>query len=233
MTVDEARRLRRARGRRRTIGAVVLIYGLAGLALVLGLALTLARPFDEIGNLSVSLDEQRGRLLTSLQRTSATLASAADASRSFDSSITRGRESALEAAQLSRDAAVTFDELSTAMQVSIFGTQPLADLAGGFTRTAGQLRALGDDLDGVGTALEEGSGALDTTVQDLDALVESVDDLSRSLEETEGVTLDSAGVANLRLALLGLAVWLAGLALGCILAGAALWRSADRIVAGR
>ena len=231
MTVDETRRIRRARGRRRTIGAVVFIYGVSGLLLVAGLALMLARPIDEIGNLSVSLDEQRGRLLTSLNRTTETLRSASVAGRSFDTSLTRGRDSATQAATLARDAAVTMDGLAQAMGVQILGTQPLANLAVGFTQSAGQLRALGDDLDGVGTALGEGTGSLTATVDDLDALADSVDELSESLESTDRLTLDSGTVGALRLAFLGLAAWLAGLALGCVLAGAVLWRSANRIVA--
>ena len=211
------------------MAVVLVLYGASGLLLITVLALSLAQPIDQIGNLTASLETQRERLLTSLERTSTTIGGAADAGRSFGSSLSRGRDSATQAANLARDAAVTMDGLAEAMGVTIFGTQPLANLAGGFSRSAAQLRDLGGDLDGVGLALGEGSVALTTTIDDLDRLEESVAELTDSLDDTEALEIDSGTIDALRLGLIGIAVWLAGLALGCVLAGLALWRSADRV----
>jgi hypothetical protein len=229
VALTERRRILRQRGRRRTIAVVLILYGASGLLLIAVLALSLAQPIDQIGNLTASLETQRERLLASLERTSETVGGAAEAARSFDSSLTQGRDSATQAASLARDAAVTRDGLAEAMGVTIFGTQPLANLAGGFNRSAAQLRDLGADLDGVGLALGEGSVALTTTVDDLDRLEASVEELTASLDDTQALELDAGTIDALRAALVGLAVWLAGLALGCVMAGLALWRSADRI----
>ena len=78
---------------------------------------------------------------------------AADAFEGFDASVEQARTSAEDAAGLSRDTATTLDGLAATMGLELFGAQPLLPLAAQFERSAGQMRELGDNLDGIGQAL--------------------------------------------------------------------------------
>ncbi|HEX6128595.1 MAG TPA: hypothetical protein VF071_06200 [Candidatus Limnocylindria bacterium] len=79
---------------------------------------------------------------------------AADAFEGFDVSIAEARASTDDAAGLTRETAVTLDALGAAMGISLFGAQPLLPLADQFERSAGQMRQLGDNLEGIGEALD-------------------------------------------------------------------------------
>jgi hypothetical protein len=78
---------------------------------------------------------------------------AADAFDGFDTSVQEAHASAADAANLSRETASTIDALAAAMSLSVLGSQPLLPLADEFTRSASQMRELGDNMDGIGEAL--------------------------------------------------------------------------------
>ena len=212
----------------RRLGVGLLIYGVGGLILLGGAMLAMARPLDAMDSLTVTLEEQRGALLSSLKDTSRTLGSAAEATTGFDQSLEQARASTERAAVLSRDVSGTMDELSRSMRVSVFGTQPLAQLAVPFERAGQQLLALGTDLDGIGTALQGNSDQIETIGTDLARLQGSVDKLVDGVEGAGGIDIDAGSLATLRLGLLALLLWLAGLAAGCVFAGLALLRWTQR-----
>jgi len=208
----------------RPLGLALLLYGVIGL-IVLGAGLVgLSRPLEAIDRLTVSLEQQRVTLVASLRETSRTLETATDAAAGFDGSLAQSRASAVRAADLSRDVSATMDELARSMQVSIFGAQPLAGLAAPFERSADQLEQLGTDLDGIGTALGENAGQVRTTFTQLTRLRGSVDALVKGVEATGDIGLSPGALAPLRLGIVALMLWLAGLAGACVAAGAALLR---------
>jgi hypothetical protein len=208
----------------RRLGLALLVYGVGGLLLLGAAMIAMARPLDAMDSLTVTLEEQRGALLASLKDTSRTLGSAADATGGFDDSLAQARASTERAAVLSRDVSATMDELSRSMRITVFGAQPLAQLAAPFERAGQQLLALGTDLDGIGEALQENSDQIDTIGTDLARLQGSVDRLVEGVENAGGLNIEAASLATLRLGLLALLLWLAGLAAGCVFAGLALLR---------
>lgn len=203
----------------RPLGLVLVVYGVGGLILLGAGLLALARPLESIDRLTVSFEQQRSALLASLRDTSRTLATAGDTAAGFDASLAQSRASAVRAADLSRDVSGTMAELATSMRISIFGSQPLAGLAPPFERAGSQLQQLGADLDAIGAALDANAGQVRTTALELTRLRGSVDRLVTGLEGTGEVGVSSGSLAALRLGIVALMLWLAGLAGGCVAAG--------------
>jgi hypothetical protein len=130
----------------RVLGWLLAAYAVVG-ALFIVTALLVGGP------LVSRLDRLATSATDTLDAATAAADAAADAFDGFDTSLTDARASASQAADLSRDTSVTLDGLAEAMSVSIFGSRPLEPLAGQFSASAEQLRQMGDDLDGIGTAL--------------------------------------------------------------------------------
>jgi hypothetical protein len=119
-------------------------------------------------------------------------------------------------------------ELARSMRISIFGSQPLAGLAPPFERADSQLQQLGADLDAIGAALDANAGQVRTTALDLTRLRRSVDRLVTGVEATGDIGVSAGSLALLRLGVLALMVWLAGLAGGCVAAGWSIVRWSRR-----
>ncbi len=99
---------------------------------------------------------------------------------SFDSVDTglAGAEVATEgAAALAREASETLDRLADAMDLSIFGAQPLAPLAEDFAEVADQSAAVADSLDEVGASLSEVRSDAVLIAEELDGLADELDEL--------------------------------------------------------
>lgn len=130
----------------RFLGIGLVVYGVLGVA-VIGTALVLGVP--AVGRAQ--------RLIGSVDATVQSATSAADAAAeaftSFNGNLDEARGAAGDAATLSRQASATLDALASAMSLSIFGTQPLAPLAGNVQDSAAQLDNLGGDLEHLGTAM--------------------------------------------------------------------------------
>ena len=105
------------------------------------------------GPLVTRLDRVTTSALGTMSAATSAADAAADAFDGFDASINRARQSATDAATLSRETSGTLDGLATAMSLSLFGTQPLLPLADQFQRSAEEMRQLGDNLEGIGQAL--------------------------------------------------------------------------------
>jgi hypothetical protein len=210
------------------VGVALIVYGVAGLILLGAGALALAQPLEAVDRLAVSFEQQRSALLTSLRDTSRTLETAADAAAGFDGSLAQSRASATRAAELSREVSTTMAELARSMRISIFGSQPLAGLAPPFERAESQLQQLGADLDAIGAALDANAGQVRTTALELTRLRGSVDRLVTGVEATGDIGLSAGSLAPLRLGILALMVWLAGLAGGCVAAGWSILRWSRR-----
>jgi hypothetical protein len=129
----------------------VLAWLLAAYAVLGGIIMVAALLVG--GPLVSRLDRLTTSALDTLSAASEAATSAADTFDGFDVSVQEAQASTDDAVVLSRDAASTLDGLAAAMSLSIFGAQPLLPLAGQFDDSAGQMRELGDSLDGIGEAL--------------------------------------------------------------------------------
>jgi hypothetical protein len=112
--------------------------------------------------------------------------------------------------------------LALAMEISIFGAQPLLPLADDFAATADQAASLADELDGVGSALIDTQADITRVGERLSDLA---DDLARLSPATNGSGRSSAGMPPLRLIVVLLGIWLGLQAIGALVAGIWLVRS--------
>jgi hypothetical protein len=117
----------------------LVAYGLVGLVLsIVGFTFGL----DAAGQLE-RLAAASDATLEAAARSTAT---AADSFDSIDASLVNAEDSIAQAATLSADAGATLDALSAAMNLSIFGAQPLQPLADEFADAAEQAGALSATL---------------------------------------------------------------------------------------
>ena len=194
----------------------LLAYGTLGAVI---LVIVVAVALDAAGRAERLAGSADGALAAAADAADA----AADAVAGADDSLERGAASAADASDLSRDAAASLSSLGAAMELSIFGAQPLLPLADDFADTAGQASALADELDGIG-------GSLAATRTDMVTVGDRLRDLATELDGLRGAgETGDAGMPPLRLLVGLLAAWLGLPALAALAAGAWLlrrsWRS--------
>lgn len=225
---DVARR-RFARRRRvlRAVGSVLIAYGVLGVLLFAGVAYAVERPIDEAGRLTVSIEGQRGALLASLEQASATIDEAAVGMRGMDASLEQAGQATDRAAQLSVGVAVSMYELRNAMELTVFGVQPLIGLAAGFDETGQQLELLAQDVAAIGSALEANRDDATAVADSLTQLSRTVEDLTGAVADGPVLEVSSDALDGVRLAIYGVIGWMLALAVGCIAGGVACWRWAD------
>jgi hypothetical protein len=130
----------------RILGALLIAYGTLGVLVIVG-ALAIGAPaiarVERLVDAAVATTNSASRAANA----------AADAFDGFGQSMERARTSASDAAAVSREAAATSSSLADAMDISIFGAQPLLGLSDDFRATSDQLQGLAVDLDEIGLAL--------------------------------------------------------------------------------
>jgi hypothetical protein len=208
--------------RRRLLGWALVLYGVAGLLLVIGGAGIGLEVAGRVERLAAAAD---GTLTAASSSTRA----AAEAFGNVDASLAESQASAEGGADLARDASDTLASLAGTMELRILGTQPLLPLAGDFATSAEQASALADTLDRVGASLEG-------TREDVGGIGDELLELGVQLDGLRAETGAGAGDAPpVRILVLLLLAWLLVPALGGLVAGLALIgvprRVADRPVA--
>lgn len=199
--------------RRRALGWGLIVYGVVGLFLIVAGAIAGLDVATRIERLAADAD---GTLAAAARTTDA----AASSFVSVDSSLSEAEESARAAAALSNDASGTLRSLALAMELSLFGAQPLLPLAGEFNASADQAAALADTLGTVG-------GSLGDTRTDAIRIGTELELLSEQLASLRGSSgTDEAGdPPPLRLFIGLLLAWLAVPAIGALIAGLAIVRT--------
>ncbi len=188
----------------------LIVYGVMGLLLVVGGAVIGLDAAARVERLTLTAG---GTLDAATRSTRA----AAESFTSIDSSLSEAGASADAAAVLAREAGATLDSLAVAMQLSVFGAQPLISLADEFATSADQAVGLADQLDSVG-------GSLDDTRADVAVIGVELETLSRELEALRGSATGDGGSPPLRLLIGLLLAWMAMPAVGAIVFGVALLR---------
>jgi len=196
---------------RRTVGRLLVAYGVIGFALVLVGALI---GFDLAGRVEGLSGTATATLTAASRATDAT----ADAFVDVDASLEEARASSESAATLAREASGTLRSLAAAMDLSIFGAQPLAPLAGEFEASADQAAELADTLDRVGSSLGDTRADVARIGPELTALSEELTALGDQPES-------ASAAVPLRLFVVLLLVWLVMQAGGSLFAGVVLLRS--------
>ena len=133
------------------LGWSLVLYGLLGLGIVLGGAVV---GLDVAARVERLASAAGGTLDAAARSTEA----ASDAFTNVDASLAESQVSAEGAADLALEASGTLDSLSRAMELSVFGAQPLLPLASEFADSADQAALLAETLDSVAASLDETRG---------------------------------------------------------------------------
>ncbi len=197
----------------RSLARVVQGLGVLGLLACIGFAIVGLPAASRVDAILGTSDATLGTAASAARR-------AADAFDGFDASLGEATVAAGEAAALAERSAQTARDLSAAMSINIFGTQPLQQLAGGFDASA-------SDLDGLGGTLRTMGDALQGNGDDLAALQTQLTRLADQLEQLSA----PRRLPSILPATVGLLVLLALQSLGVLAAGLALSRLDARFVA--
>jgi hypothetical protein len=209
--------------RRRYLGLGLVAYGVAGLLLLAVAGAVIGGTIQQLSVAGATVGEQRDALVSTLRATSLTMRNASSGVGHVGQSLADAHASADHAAGLARSMGGTLRGLSGAMNVQIFGTQPLAGLVSGFDNAAGQSDQLAGDLDALGAALTQNTADLETSRQDLAALSERVDLLVASVETISFGGGQEPFIAEI--VFVALLIWLAVPAAASIALGLAMLRA--------
>jgi hypothetical protein len=196
--------------RQPTLAWALIVYGVVGFVLVIGGAVMGLEVATRVERLAATAD---GTLAAAARSTEA----AASAFGNVDGSLSEAENSAEAAATLARDASGTLASLGDAMELSVFGAQPLLPLASEFDASSEQAAALGDTLDGV-------SGSLGDTRTDVAGIGDELDLLSEELDGLRQANTSDGDAPPLRLLVLMLLAWLLVPAIGSLVVGVVLLR---------
>ena len=157
---------------RSTLAWGLVAYGVAGLILsIVGVTFGL----DAAGQLE-RLAAATDQTLEAAARSTAAAAASFD---SIDDSLVSAEDSVAQAAALAADAGATLDALSAAMDLSVFGAQPLQPLADEFADAADQAGQLA-------TTLSTTAGSVSDVQADAAAIGVELEGLADELEALRG-----------------------------------------------
>ena len=215
---------------RRFVATGLVVYGASGLLLIAVGGLLVGNAIATLADASARITEQRDALVATLRATSQTVDDAATGVGGVGDSLAAAKASSDQATELARSLGSTLRQLSSGMQIQVFGTQPLAGLSAGFDNAASQSEALATDLGEVSTALGSNTADLTTTRSDLVTLGERIDRLVDSLEATPLGETSSGGAPAVLIeaAFAGLLLWLAVPAVAALAVGIGLLRGTLR-----
>jgi hypothetical protein len=149
----------------------------------------------------------------------------------MEPSLAQSRTATDRAASIAEGVAGSMFGLSNAMQLTIFGAQPLIGLAVSFEQTGSQLQLLSGEVAAIGAALDANADDVRTVALSMDAMGASVDALIDSIREGPRLELSLGTLGGLRLAVFAVLGWLLLLALGAVAAGVYVIRLARRPLA--
>jgi len=203
----------------RAAGTLLIIWGVVGMVLLALFFNGFAGPISDINNMAASLEQQRAAGVAAIEKAKTTIDKTATGVRGMDTSLADAKAAIDRASGIATNVGNTMSGLASAMQIQIFGLQPLASLSSGFSDASTQLQGLSTDLATIGTSL-------DSNRDDAQAVAQSLDDLSSSLNDFKtavngGPQLDDVAKSldSLRIGILALLAWLGALAIGAVAAG--------------
>jgi uncharacterized protein YoxC len=200
-------------------GTFLIAWGVVGMVLLALFFNGLAGPIADINDMAASIATQRAAALAAIDNAKTTIDKTATGVRGMETSLADAKAATDRAAGLATNLGTSMSGLADAMQVNIFGLQPLAGLSSGFSDTATQLGGLSTDLSTIGESL-------DSNRDDAQAVAQSLDDLSTSLGDfrtavNSGPQLNDVAKSldSLRIGILALLAWLGALAIFAVVAG--------------
>jgi len=207
---------------RRWLGLGLVLYGVTGIVLAVAGASLVSASFRGVDRLVDTIVAQRTTIVLTLDTAAGFIGNAATGTESVDAVIADAAAAARDAATMTRSLAAAADEVAQAASLQIFGQQPFADVATGFTRVSADTQVLAADLERAADTIA-GTGAATSGLRgDLQSLADQVRRFSRNLADTVALDDVEGAFDAPRLVLYGLLGWLAIQAAAAVIGGLVL-----------
>jgi hypothetical protein len=213
--------------RRGTLANGLIAYGVVGL--LLGGVLLAALGPGDLGGLG-RIDTERQAIVELLASTETTALDSQAAVDRARTSINAGADAVGDSAAFARQLASALRQLGTALRVDLFGSKPFESAAGDVEGAADRAEAAAAGLDRAATEARSGADGMGSLAADLQAASVQLTAVRHGLEATSGL---GASLTWLRIALVGLVLWLAVPAVACLWIGVRLRRTSNESHAHR
>jgi hypothetical protein len=205
----------------------LIVYGVAGLLLAAVLLAALG-PGD-LGGLG-RIDAERHAVIDLLATTETTALDSRAAVDRARSSIDAGASAADESAGFARQLASALRQLGSSLRVDLFGSRPFEAAAGDIEGAADRAEAAATGLDRASSDARSGADGMGSLASDLQTASVELAAVRRGLEGTSDL---GASLTWLRIALVGLVLWLAVPAIVSVWLGIRLRRASNESHAHR
>ena|SRR5829696_1288773 len=214
----------------RRLGNALLAFGIVGVLVAGIIAAGLVAGAIAARNLDERLVADQARLVAALDRVDATMAQTVTTVDNAGGTLTTTSETLASAGEVLGQVGVTADELSTSLDFSILGSQPLAGAAAQFGQLGAQVRGFEVKAAALSESLAVNATDTRALATEIDTLRDDVSSLSDRLAafDTTGqlVGLVIGGILLLAL----LVAWLAIAGAACAWVGLRLRRQAPAVV---
>jgi hypothetical protein len=207
----------------RTAAIALEVYGVLGLFITLALLVVGYSTFSQVSTLQRGLETERAALVQSIRTVSTTLADTAASTTNFQQSVDGARSAADSASSLANRTAGTFRQLARGLDISVFGTQPLAGLSPQFDQSADQMQQLAVSLGATRDSLGENGNDVRRVGNDLARLQRQLDAVAAALEQP-GLFGASQQLLPFQIAFYGMCLLVFLQSLFSVVAGVALFR---------
>ncbi len=209
-------------------GVALIVYGVIGIVLFVGVAVSVGRPLDRLLRLSESAEEVRAAAVESLDQAEATIDGMADGVGRMDDSLGEANAAIGRASTIANGVAASMFQLRDSSNITIFGQAPFAGLSTSFDVAGTQLGLLAQDLTSIGVALETNRTDVGATSENMEDLATTIGDLSDAVNDAPSVEVAPSTINTLRLGIYAICGWLVVLGIACVLGGLYLVRHGRR-----
>jgi hypothetical protein len=183
----------------RLVAWLLIVNGIAGVMAVWAGWSTTSTLLDGLRQSSTLVTAQQARLVESARSIAVGVDDAAQATAGLSRSTTQVRNAVTDAARTATQLASTFDRLSQASQVTVFGVRPLEGLTEPFSTNAADFRRLGASLDQTGDSLNTNVQEMTRVSNDLKGIEGQVRIAAVEVEALQAAALVQQGLASLEL----------------------------------
>jgi hypothetical protein len=183
----------------RFVAWLLIVNGIGGVVAVwAGWSMTTTL-FDGLRQSSTLVSAQQARLVESVKGVAVGVDDASQATAGLSRSTTQVRNAVNDATQTATQLAATFDQLSQASRVTVFGVRPLQGLAEPFSANAANFRQLGSSLNATADSLATNTQEMTRVSTDLKTIQGQVSSAAADVEALQSATVLQQGLASLEL----------------------------------
>lgn len=183
----------------RLVAVLLIVNGIAGVAAVWAGWRVTATLIDGMRQSSELVTEQQARLVASVRGVAVGVEDTSQATAGLSHSTAQVRTTVIDATQTASNLASTFDRLSQASQVVVFGIRPLDGMTEPFATNAANFRQLALSLDATAESLVSNTREMTRVSADLRSIQEQVRAVASEVESLQSAKLMEQGLASLEL----------------------------------